>query len=120
MNLYLDEDSSSQLLARLLRKAGHDVQTAFDVGNSGISDPLQLVHAILSNRTLLTHNHEDFSELHALVEIARGHHPGILLIRNDNHAKRDVNESGIVRANAKLLASGVEIADKLHILNHWR
>lgn len=35
MKLYLDDDSASPLLAKLLGQAGHDVQSPADVGLSG-------------------------------------------------------------------------------------
>src|SRR5438132_13990265 len=36
MRLYLDDDSASKLLAGLLRKAAHDVQTPADVGTANL------------------------------------------------------------------------------------
>jgi predicted nuclease of predicted toxin-antitoxin system len=120
MRLYLDDDSVSTLLVRLLRRAGHDVQLPSEVGKRGEDDPNHLAHAIRENRVLLTHNHRDFPNLHNLVSTAGGHHPGILLVRKDNDPKRDLSKQGIVRALSKLLASGLAFADQLHILNQWR
>jgi hypothetical protein len=37
MRLYLDDDSASLLLARLLRQTGHDVCVPSDVGMAGVS-----------------------------------------------------------------------------------
>jgi hypothetical protein len=120
MNLYLDDDSVSGLLVQLLRRAGHDVQLPVDVGKVGRADALQLAHAIGEDRVCLSHNHRDFEALHELVMIARGHHPGVLVVRKDNDSRRDLTVPGIVRALGKLEAAGGPLADHLHVLNHWR
>jgi hypothetical protein len=65
---------------------------------------------------LLSHNHDDFKRLHALIEAARGHYPGILMVRKDND-KRDLRPTGIVRALGNLLATGDPIPDHFTILN---
>ena len=49
-----------------------------------------------------------------------GHHPGILVIREDNDRKRDLRLGGVVRAIQNLLASGMAIENGYFILNHWR
>jgi hypothetical protein len=120
MRIYLDDDSAAVLLATLLHQAGHDVQRPVDVGMAGEDDAVHLAHAVLEDRVLLSHNHHDFENLHNLIVIARGHHPGILVVRKDNNPKRDLTFHGIVRAIGKLLAAGLEIADHCHILNQWR
>ena len=120
MKLYLDDDSIAALLIALLRRAGHDVQIPAGVGLDGEDDPVHLTHAVRQDRVLLSHNYRDFDQLRDLVVAVQGHHPGILVVRKDNNPKRDLNEQGIVRAIAKLLASGTPIADEYHILNHWR
>lgn len=120
MKLYLDDDSVAVVLVALLRRAGHDVQIPADAGIDGQEDPVHLTHAVLQDRVLLSHNYRDFKLLHDLVVAVRGHHAGILVVRKDNDPKRDLTMHGIVRAIAKLLASGMPIADEYHILNHWR
>jgi hypothetical protein len=120
MRIYLDDDSAGPLLARLLRAAGHDVRLPTDVNLSGQSDPVHLRHAISGGWLLLSHNHDDFKELHLLVLEAQGHHPGILIVRRDNNPKRDLNQRGIVVAIGKLLAASAPLADEFVILNHWR
>jgi hypothetical protein len=120
MRLYLDDDSASALLAALLRQAGHDVQVPADAGTGGKSDPEHLAHAARQTRTLLSKNYRDFELLHDLVMAVQGHHPGILVVREDNDRKRDLKPSGIVRALTRLLASGLPVVDTYHILNHWR
>jgi hypothetical protein len=81
---------------------------------------VHLTHAVLDDRVLLTHNHDDFDELHNLVRVVGGHHPGVLVVCRDNNPKRDLDQKGIVRAIGKLVAAGVSIADQFTILNHWR
>jgi hypothetical protein len=120
MNLYLDDDSVSPVLVRLLQQAGHDVQLPRDVGRMGSHDAVHLRHAVRTGRVFLSHNHGDFQFLHDLLLDAQGHHPGILIVRRDNDRKRDLTPNGIVRALANLLAASVALADHLHVLNHWR
>jgi hypothetical protein len=120
MMLYLDDDSASALLVRLLGRAGHDVRLPVDIGVGGANDAVHLTHAVLQDRVLLSHNHNDFEELHNLVVAVRGHHPGILVVRKDNNPRKDLDEKGIVRALAKLLAAGVQLTDHFYVLNHWR
>lgn len=120
MNLYLDDDIASPLLAQLLRKAGHDVQRPADVGLSGEDDPIHFRHAALNGRVIVTGNHQHFEDLHALVIDLQGHHSGVLTVRKDNDPKRDLNAAGIVRAIRNLLAANVPIADQCIVLNHWR
>jgi predicted nuclease of predicted toxin-antitoxin system len=72
MRLYLDDDTASPLLAKLLRKAGHDVQMPGDVGTAGAPDPLHLTRAIADGRVCVTKNHDDFLLLHNLITQARG------------------------------------------------
>jgi len=120
MRLYLDEDSASPLLARLLANAGHDVQVPAEVQLGGETDPAQLTHAIRQQRVLLTSNYDDFEELHDLILAAAGHHPGVLVVRQDNDPTRDMTERAIVRAIGNLERSGSAPADSFVILNQWR
>jgi hypothetical protein len=120
MKLYLDDDSIDNLLIRLLRKAGHDVEIPADVGLSGREDPVHLRYCVRVGRVCLSRNHKDFDHLHELILETQGHHPGILIVRKDNDPRRDLDAHGIVRAIAKLLAAGVAVGDQLHILNQWR
>jgi predicted nuclease of predicted toxin-antitoxin system len=120
MRIYLDDDSVHALLLRLLRQAGHDVQRPVDLSASGQDDPVQLSHAIRNDRVLLSHNHQDFEKLHALIMVAQGHHPGILIVRRDNDPTRDMTVRGIVTALKKLIAANVPLRDQFHVLNQWR
>jgi hypothetical protein len=114
MRLYLDDDSANPVLVKLLRKARHDVVIPRE------ADPVHLRYAILETRVMLTRNYDDFLDLHNLILAAQGHHPGILVVREDNDSKRDMKPGDIVRALANLEAAGVPIADSYIILNHWR
>lgn len=120
MNLYLDEDSVASALVGVLRRAGHDVELCHEAGLAGLSDPRNLRHAILSQRILFSFNHDDFEDLHELVLVSGGHHPGIFVVRKDNDPTRDLTPGGIVRAIEKLQKSGLPIVDSFHVLNHWR
>ena len=116
MRLYLDEDSSAAVLVSLLQRAGHDVE----VGPIGDKDPEVLRCAILLKRVLLSHNHDDFKDLHDLIAAARGAHEGILIVRKDNDPTRDLSSRGIAHAIDKLVQSGLSIGNEFHVLNQWR
>ena len=120
MRLYLDDDSVDHVLVRLLRQAGHDVALPADLGIAGAEDPTHLQHAIRNRRVLLTRDHDDFRLLHELLMEGQGHHPGILVVRQESKPKRNMKQHDIVRAIGKLSAAGVPIADQYTILNHWR
>ncbi len=120
MNLYLDDDSAKRSLAAILRQAAHQVIIPADVGTAGTSDPRHLTYAVQQDLVLLTRNHDDFEDLHILVQYTGGQHPGVLVVRLDNDPTRDMKDRDIVRAIAKLEQSGAPIANELHILNHWR
>lgn len=120
MRLYLDDDTVSSVLIQLLREAGHDVRLPIEIGVAGAHDALHLTKAAVDGRIVLTQNYDDFKKLHDLVLAVGGHYPGILVIRRDNNPKRDLDQRGIVRALAKLLAAGVGVTDQYIVLNHWR
>ena len=120
MRLYLDDDSASLLLGRLMHSAGHDVQLPRDVGLAGRKDPVHLLHAIREQRVLLSKNYSDFEDLHNLVIGSTGHHAGIVVVRQDNDPTRDISPRGVVRAIGNLESSGVAVVDTFHVLNHWR
>src|SRR5687767_12703255 len=103
MRLYLDDDSASPLLARRLREAGNDVLMPADNQTVGARDPVHLTQAIRTDRVLLTGNHDDFELLHDLVLQARGHHPGILVVRRENNPRRDLSFRGIVACLTRLV-----------------
>jgi len=120
MRLYLDDDSASALLTRLLRQEGHDVQCPTDVGLSGQDDAVHLTQAAREVRVVLTGNHGDFRNLHNLIVQVKGHHSGILVVRRDNDPTKDLAAAGVVRAIRNLLAANIPVQDQYVILNHWR
>jgi predicted nuclease of predicted toxin-antitoxin system len=120
MNLYLDDNSAKPSLVAALRKAGHQVALAANVGRSTTTDPQHLTHCALQGLVLLTKDHDDFEDLHNLVQATQGRHAGLLVVRSDNDPSRDMKDRDIARAIANLEAAGVPTANEFHSLNHWR
>ena len=120
MNLYLDDDSIAPSLISMLRKAGHDVRIPLDFGLGGAPDPVHLRRAIKEKRVFLSGNHDDFERLHLLIVEAGGAHPGILIVRKDNDASRDMTPRGMTSALGRLVTSAIEMPNEFIILNHWR
>jgi hypothetical protein len=118
MRIYIDEDLSNGLLVRLLRAAGR----TSPIGRRlvGKSDAVQFRFAIHEGRVCLSANYDDYEELHLLIAEARGNHPGILVVRQDNDPTRDLTLKGIVAAIRKLESAGVPIANEYTVLNQWR
>jgi hypothetical protein len=85
-----------------------------------VSDPRHFLHAIKTDFVVLTRDYEDFLELHDVVQATGGQHPGILAIRSDNDASRDMKDRDIVRAIGNLERAGVPVASEFHVLNQWR
>ena len=120
MRIYLDEDMASALLLGFLRKAGHDVETPGGSGLMGRSDPAQFAFSIRAALVCLTANHDDYEELHLLLQAAQGNHLGIFVVRRDNDPTRDLSPKGIVNAIRKLEAANAPIRDECIVLNQWR
>jgi predicted nuclease of predicted toxin-antitoxin system len=120
MRVYLDDDSVSGLLIRLLRQAGHDVLIPADVNKTGDNDSVHFTVAIQTDRVILTQNHDDFEDLHDLVIASGGHHSGVLVVRRDNNPNKDMVPKSVVRALANLISAGVPLSDEIIVLNHWR
>jgi hypothetical protein len=78
-----------------------------------------LIFAIAQGLSVLTHDSEDFEDLHELVIAAAGHHAGILIVRFDNDRRHNLTDRGIGTAITKLEAPGVGIRDRIHVLNQW-
>jgi hypothetical protein len=119
MRLYLDDDSASRHLLRLLLQVGHDVESPRDAQLAGKPDPVHLKHCIQVQRVLISGNHRDFELLHNLVIESGGRHPGIFAIRKDN-SPRDMSPSQIVRSIDKLTAAVAVVVNEFVVLNHWR
>jgi hypothetical protein len=120
MKLYVDDDMAKASLVARMRRAGHQVVLPNDVGLSGAWDPLHLLHAVRHELVLLSKNHDDFRDLHLLVQAATGHHSGIGIVRADNDPRKDMTDNDIVRALEKLDTANVPVTNEFHILNHWR
>jgi predicted nuclease of predicted toxin-antitoxin system len=120
MNLYLDDNSVKASLVTLLRRAGHQVALPADFGLSGASDPRHLAACAGQKQVLMTRDHDDFLDLHDLVQATHGCHSGILVVRADNDPVRDMKNRDIVRALANLEAARIPFENEFHILNHWR
>jgi len=120
MKLYVDDDTADRLLITLLRKASHSVVVPVDVGLRGAADARHFIHATQHGFVLLSRNHDDFLDLHEVVQAAHGTHPGVLLIRSDNDPTRDMTLRGIVVAIGKLESSDVPLQNQCYVLNHWR
>jgi predicted nuclease of predicted toxin-antitoxin system len=120
MNLYLDDNSAKASLVNLLRRAGHQIALPTALGLSGSSDPRHLASCAAQGQVLLTRDHDDFLDLHDLVQATHGRHAGILIVRADNDPARDMKDRDIVRALANLVAAQIPIENEFHILSHWR
>jgi hypothetical protein len=120
LRIYIDDDLAGPLLATLLRRAGHDAVLPSSLGLTGETDPVHLTNAICERRVLLSGNHDDFEELHALILASSGHHPGILVVRSDNDRRRDLKPPGIVGAIRNFCDADVPLDDAFYVLNHWR
>ena len=120
MRVLIDENMSSRRLAARLQSVGHDVLLASDVGLGSVSDARVLAWAVAQDRPVLTRDHEDFADLHDLVLAVGGHHPGILVVRFDNDPRHNLTERAIATAIGNLESSGVAVAVRIHVLNHWR
>jgi hypothetical protein len=120
MNLYLDDDVVKGALVTRLRKMGHHVVTPAGVSLDGVWDPRHFLHAVQNRLVLVSKNHDDFKELHQLIQAANGGHSGIAIDRGDNDPSRDMKDADVARAISNLEKAGVPIANEFHILNHWR
>jgi predicted nuclease of predicted toxin-antitoxin system len=120
MNLYLDDNSVKASLENLLRCAGHQVTRPVDLELAGASDPRHLASCAPHGLVLLTRDHDDYLDLHDLVQATHGRHAGILVVRADNDPARDMRDRDIVRSIANLKAARIPIENEFYILNHWR
>ena len=115
MRLLLDEDSQGKVFVRLLREAGHDVETVTAAGLSGNNDAAVLAFAKESGRVLITRNVRDFLTLHA----ANPEHHGVLLEHQDAEPSKNMSYGKIVGAIAKIEASAWDLRGEVVSLNGW-
>ncbi len=79
LSFYFDEDIAVQVAA-ILTKENYDVLTARDAGMLTRSDTEQLEFAIHQERTVVTHNREDFENLHSEYLDRGDKHYGIIIL----------------------------------------
>lgn len=116
MRILVDEDSQARAQLNALRGGGRDVVAVGELGKNGTTDPEVFDLAQSLARVLLTHNTEDFHELHR----ERPGHRGIMAVHRDADPRKNMNHSQIAMAVRRLEISGATIAGGFHVLNHWR
>jgi len=116
LHLYLDDCLFSHRLRDVLTGAGHEVTVPADAGLTGAHDEQHFAYARDHGLIVLTKNPNDFRALH----LASPGHPGIFVVYQDNDPTRDMSPEAIRQAIANIMASGIPIAGKFQILNHWR
>lgn len=116
LRLYLDDSVDSDEYRLRLAAAGYEVVSPRDVGMIGKDDRLHLEYAFHHGLVLITHDADDFEELH----LAGEPHSGIMVVYFDNNRRRDIRPPEVVQAIERLEASGLPIVGELHVLNHWR
>jgi predicted nuclease of predicted toxin-antitoxin system len=116
LRILVDEDSQARAQLNVLRSDGHDVVAIGELEKNGTPDPEAFDLAQSLERVLLTHNTEDFHELHQV----RPGHRGIMAVFRDADLRKNMNYAQIAAAVNRLETSGATIAGQFHILNHWR
>jgi predicted nuclease of predicted toxin-antitoxin system len=114
IKLYLDEDVWLGL-ADALRKRGFDVVHVYQAERGERSDADQLEYAAQEQRTILTHNVDDFAALAKEYFVHNCSHSGIVL-------SPQIGKSELVRRTLKLLQalSAEEIANAVRYLSDYR
>lgn len=115
LRLLIDEDTQAKLLVILLRRAGHEILTVKEAGLEGQPDSIVFNYAIRENWVLITHNCDDFEELHQF----NSNHPGILAIYRDDDPTKNISFKSIVKAIANLELTGIPLAGQFIPLNPW-
>ena len=78
IRLYLDADVDVKLAANL-RNREYDCVSAREIGNELLTDEAQLAFAASENRTLLTHNTQDFVPIFEAWWYAERNHSGVVV-----------------------------------------
>jgi hypothetical protein len=120
MRFLLDENVNDRRLASRLRAHGHDAVLSGDVDLLSAAGPRVLIWAIGQALPVLTRDTHDFRDLHELIRVAGGHHPGLLLVYFDDDPRHNMSDRAIATAISKLELSGVPVIDQIHVLNQWR
>lgn len=116
MKILLDEDLQSRRLARLLREAGHDVDTVNEAGLAGSPDEVVFAHAKRTDRTVLTRNASDFNALHQ----ADTNHSSILIEHIDVQFSKRMSREDVVAVIGNVEAAGLDIHGLVMSLNSWQ
>jgi predicted nuclease of predicted toxin-antitoxin system len=118
LRLLLDEDTQAKRLIRLLREAGHEVETATEAGLVHKADSQVLAHAKQQGRLVITRNCDDFAALHR----ASSEPPGVLAVYQHDTAS-DMSDADIVQAIANLERVSAEtewqFLGEFVVLNQW-
>src|SRR6187200_2145313 len=117
MEIYLDDSADDDDLVAFLSQAGHTVYTPRTEQTRGALDPTHLEYAASHGYAILTQNPGDFRRLHERWQAQGRTHSGILLIYQDNIRGKDMEPPDTAAAIGNLLASGLPIANEVHILN---
>jgi len=120
LSLYLDDCADDDTLIALLRRSGHEVNSARLAVTVGASDIDHLDYAARNRQTLLTKDPTDFLELHADWQAAQRRHSGILLVYEEREVSKNMSRRQIVAAIDSLVAANIPIENQVHVLNHWR
>jgi predicted nuclease of predicted toxin-antitoxin system len=120
LSLYLDDCADDDILAVLLRQAGHQVFSPRGAGTTSSSDVEHLEYAAHHSCTLLTKDPDDFMDLHVRWRALSQTHSGILLMYEDKDVSKNMSRAQIVLAIDNLVASAVPIFNEVHNLNQWR
>ena len=116
MRLLIDEDSQGNLLVRLLRESGHDIETVTQAEMAGSDDAAVLNYARQTKRVLLTRNGKDF-----LVLRQTDHqHPGILIEHQEANSEKNMTYAQIVTAIKNIEHSGWNLQGEFVSINAWR
>jgi len=112
LTVYLDDCSDDNLLIARIKQAGHDVISPRGIGTAGIDDRDHLEYAARHGLVLLTHNPQDFIDLHELWKMHQRQHSGILLVYRDNNPSKDMTAADIVQGFGE--AHCFWLADRKH------
>ena len=115
MRLLLDEDSLGNVFVRMLREAGHDVETVVEIGMAGMCDHDVFAHAKHTRRVILTRNVRDYIGLHQADAV----HFGILAGYQYADRAKNMSYKQVVAAIGKIEASQWKLQGEFVALNSW-
>ncbi|MCA2685712.1 MAG: DUF5615 family PIN-like protein [Microcystis sp. M038S2] len=86
-----------------------------EIGLAGCTDDVVLDYVIQENRILLTHNCDDFEELHQ----GNPSHSGILAVYRNANPLKNMGFKAIVKAIANIETANVPLINQFISLNQW-